>query len=333
MQAEELKTGDGPQTVLLNLHPLEVLVFILSEDLNTPWKENAIEITKTISYYELIPSNKTPETCTELIGILFLDKSVTRELTSIENTIEFLRDTALGMSEKKVEWKLIKKSKSEVIYEILTYEILKNTPPQHSICKALLTDYGLYIVTINSNEIIKEEKEKWINALENSLSITNMEEPNKLLEETHNVERRPYSLLLGPAFANWKVISAKVDDCRTQVIWAPPYYNKGYLFECVEVVTVPWPRYPIETLIDKEREFFKILYKKEPKFSILKKAKRELVYSFTHPKDHLLVTCVVRGIISDGVYYNIRYQRGLPNQMTNEKILQWKERLESIKIP
>jgi hypothetical protein len=319
--------------------PSETIVLKSPNNSYANWKEIARCVTEKEGMIEYIPSDQQIANWSELICIQYFDKSSMKRKASnsIEDTMELFRESTLASNAgNKVTWRLIEKNKSDAIYEWILHKSFKNIPPEHEVARAFLTDTGLHRIgfTRKNKEMSPEERERCIKSLRDSVSVVSIEEAKSTTQGLSILDRVKDSLNLGKAFENWKEVNTYTfENGYTMVLRVPSDFKGGYVDECLEVTTMP---NLYEATIDKLFEVEKVnVQKKSPnpiEFSILKRSPTEIMYSFTHPQDHLQVTGVVRILLSDQGYYSISYKRGLPKELKPEEVQLWKARLEEIQI-
>ena len=320
------------------LDSAETIVLKLPKDYSS-WREISRIVDEKKCIVERIPLDQTNSNWSELIAIQYADKEnlIMKGCIFIEDCIDLIREQTINSHPgKKVTWRIIDKCKTNIIYEWILHEQYKDIPPQHEIARAFLTEKGFHRIgfTRKNNEMNLDEREKWIELLRESVSVVSMEEARNIPHGLSMVDKLKDSLDLGATFRDWKVINTyNFEMGYTMVISIPPSQKENeYIIECLEMTTTPnFNSVSIDKFFETEKM---ILHSRSEKvnFTILKKTPNEIIYSFVHPKDHLLLTGVVRSFISNHGYYSICYKYGLPNELSKEKVLQWKECLEAIKI-
>ena len=178
------------------------------------------------------------------------------------------------------------------------------------------------------------EREKWIKLFRESATVVPTESAINISNGLSMVEKFKDSLDLGATFQDWAIVSSyAMDNGYTLVGRIPPSQKTSYITECLEVVTMPnFRECSSDQFFETEKEF---IQKKSPKnieFQILKQSPSEVVYCYSHPMDHLLLTAVVRILLADQGYFSVTYKRGLPRKMKKTEISQWQKQLETIKI-
>lgn len=319
--------------------PSETIVFKSPNNSYANWKEIARCVTEKEGIIECIPSNQQIANWSELICIQYFDTSCMKRkaINSIEDAIELLRATTLASYPgNKVTWRQIEKNKSDAIYEWILHKPFKNIPPQHEVARIFLTNTGLHRIgfTRKNKEMSSEERDRYIKSLCASVSVVSIEEAKHSTQALSILDRVKDSVNLGKAFENWKEVDTYTFmNGHTMVIRVPSDFKGGYIDECLEVTTKPnLYETTIDQLFEIEKENFQKKSANPIKFSIHKRLPNEIIYSFTHPHDHLQVTAVVRTFLADNGYYSIRYKRGLPKKLRPEEVQLWKEKLEAIKI-
>ena len=319
--------------------PSETIVLKSPNNSYANWKEIARFVTEKEGVIEYIPSDQQIANWSELICIQYFDKSAMKKKASnsIEDAMELFRESILAYyTGNKVTWRLIEKNKSDAIYEWILHKPFKDIPPQHEVARAFLTDMGLHRIgfTRKNKEMSSEERERCIKSLQDSVAVVSIEKAKSEAQALSILDRVKDSLNLGKAFENWKEINTYTfENGYTMVTRVPPAFKGGYVDECLEVSTMPnIYEAAIGQLFEVEKKSVQKKSSNPIKFSILKKSPTEIIYSFTHPQDHLQVTGVVRILLSDQGYYSICYKRGLSRELKIEEVQLWKTRLEEIKI-
>lgn len=320
--------------------PPEMIVLKLSPDLDRGWKEISRYVTEKEGAVECIPSNQHIVNWSELIAIQYFDKSFMNQkaTSSIEDAVDLIRETTIDSYPwNKVTWKIVEKNKSDLIYEWILHKPFKSVPPQHVVVRAFLTDTGFHSIgfTRRNKEMTSDERGKWIKTLRDSVFIVSLEEAKNMANGLSIVNKLKDSLNLGVAFKNWKVVGSDMfQNGHAKVTRVPPSYTEGHIVECLEVTTMPtYCPSSVDQLLEAEKRAIQEMACTTVEFSILKKSSpTEIIYSFVYPQGHFKITGVVRTFLADQGYYSIIYKRRLPNVLKPKEILQWKERLEAIKV-
>lgn len=330
-----------------NMHPMtpindlgiDMVLLKLPSRSAANWKEISRHTTEQEGMVEFIPSNQRTSSWSELVSIQYFDKSIVKGkmARSIKEAINALQKETLASYEgTKITWNLIELNKSDAIYERILHRSLNNLIPEHDIAKAFLTDAGFHRVafTRKYKEMSPKEREQCIEILRNSTSLVSAEEAKKHPEALSILDKIKNSLVLGEAFKTWKELQCySFETGYTVSAHVPPSFDGNYVDECLEITTLPSSgEASIEQLFEGEKKLIRKKSSDPIEFPVLKKTSHEIIYSFCHPKDHLLVTGIVRTFLTDKGYYSICYKRGLPDKLKTEEILQWKEVLEKIEV-
>ncbi|MCK4934488.1 MAG: hypothetical protein KAR79_02765, partial [Simkaniaceae bacterium] len=178
-----------------------------------------------------------------------------------------------------------------------------------------------------------KEREKWIKLLKENSSVIAFEEAANS-EGLSLVDKLKDSVILGSNFQNWSMIRThNTQYGYINITYIPPTQVDSYITECLEVVTMPVTNaIPMDTLFDVEKQQIQKDADENVEFHVLEESPLEIIYTYSHPKDHLQCNALVRGFHTDYGYYSIRYKRGLDRQLKKPEILQWKEKLKSISV-
>lgn len=315
--------------------PLETARLKLPCSSASNWKEINRLVNKQEGMIENIPLNQTPQNWSELICIQYMDISSITTKHSFENILASLRETTLSSYPgNQVTWRIIEKNKDPVIYEWILHKSYKDIPPQHEIVRAFITDKAFHRVGFTrKNEMMNpDEREMWIKLLKENASVVPFQEGTNS-DCLSLADKFKDSLTIGDYFHDWEIIGTFIaENGYTRVRRIPPS-ETGYVTECIEVVTMPNVKaLPIDLFFQTEIDLINGRTHMKVKFHVLQKSTSEVIYVYSHPKDHLQLNAVVRTFITDRGYYSISYKRGLAGQMQKEEILKWKEKLQAIQV-
>lgn len=320
--------------------PAETIILKLPSNSCANWKEIGRSVTEKEGIVERIPFNQTVKNCSEHICIQFYDRSTWGKMrgASAEKLLDQLRETILtAYPGNKVTWKIIEKNENDFIYEWILHKPYKDVSPQHEIARYFLTENGFHRIgfTRKNAEMNAAEREGWIKLLKENTSVVSFEEAANTSEGLSMVDRIKNSVDLGSAFQDWTVLDTFVYDNGYTLVSriSPAQQRESYIAECLEVATKPISDpISIDKLIKLERTIAQGKSKKV-KFRVIKKTPTEVIYTYSYPKDHLILNAVVRAFDSDQGYYSISYKHGLNNEiMKEDEIQHWVEKLEAIKI-
>lgn len=318
--------------------PSEILILQLPEETYRDWKEISRCVSEKNALVEYIPLDQRNESWSQLISIHYYDRSmIQNSIASLGQMIEVMRKEIVSRYPGvKVSWKVIQKNKSDFIFEWILYQHHENSPPQHEIARAFLTDSGLHRVgfTRKYSKMSPAEREKWISLLQESSSLVRLETALKEAKKLSITDKIKDTISLGEAFKDWKEINTfAFDTGYTIVTRIPPGQNEERVLECVETTTMPNVRgLSVGQLFEREKQAL-LANSKKIKFNVLYTSPIETIYSFAYPnEDKLIVNGVVRLFITDYGYYSICYKHGLPEKLSKDEIQKWKERLKAVKV-
>jgi len=318
--------------------PLETAILKLPDNSEANWKEISRFLSNKEGSIETIPLNQTIQDWSELICIQYIDTSEWKK--NIDPTLDSVLDcvrkeTLSSYPEKMVTWNIIEKNQDDVIYEWILHKSYKNNPPQHEISRAFLTKRGLHRVgfTRKNGQMSLEEREKWVNLLKENSSVVSFQE-GRLSPALSMVEKLRDSVSLGPNFLDWKKINTYAfENGFTAICYIPSTHIGSYVTECLELVTMPNVNaVSLNQFFEAEKKLIREKTDKKVNFRVIERSPCEIIYSYSHPKDHLQCNAVVRIFISERGYYSFSYKLGLTGSMQKEEILLWKDRLKTINI-
>lgn len=318
--------------------PSEIIVLKLHDNNYRHWREICRNVTEKDGCIEYIPTVQTPENWSELIAIQYKDLSALfkgNNIWSLEEILSLLKKTTQNYYPgAKVTWNIIEKNKNSIIYEWILHKPYKKVPPQHEIARAFLTETGFHRIgfTRRNREMTPDEQNKWIKLFRESAMVVSLEEAihNKGLSMADKVKD---TLDIKSAFPDWEVLlSHSLPQGYSSTCFVPSSQKESYITEGLEVITMPDSHASIELIFEGEKQSIQKKFSEEIKYDILKQSLTEWIYSYSHPRDLLRVTSVTRAFITDQGYYSVSYKFCQPTDLDREKILYWKERLETIKF-
>ena len=317
-------------------HPSETMIFKLPDNSEGNWKEISHYVTKTEGIIERIPLNQTINKWSDLICMQYFDISTKNEKArnDIQVILDNLKKVILSRYPKKqTTWKIIEKTKKDVIYEWILHKPYQTIRPQHEIVRAILTNTSVHLIGFTKkNEIMSgEEREKWINLLKENISIISFQEgiKSKGLSLANKLKD---SLSLGSNFRDWRIENVfSLNDGFTLVCYIPPSQLSGYITECLEVITKPNVQ---ERSLDQFLESEKALIQEKfySNIQVLEKSQKEVIYAYSYPKNNLKVNAIIRTFLTDHAYYSINYKHGFEGLMGEEESLKWQEKLKIIHV-
>lgn len=318
--------------------PEEMVVLQLSKDSIHNWKEILRFVTDKEGIVELIPLNQKVKNWSELICIEYIGRAIlNRQMAiSIDDSVDLIKKkTISSYPGNQVSWRIIEKNKSDIIYEWILHKPYKNIPAQHQISRAYLTEKGLHRIgfTRQYNEMTPDERDEWIKLMQKSIFIVSSEEVRNI-NQGLSLANKENSLDLGETFKDWEIATNYLFEIGYSIVtYTPPFHNKEYITECLEVTSLPVLN---NAYIDQYFELEKKSAQKESlnKLDIIffKKSPTEIIYSFVYPHDNLLVTAITRSFISNGGYYSLCCKHGHPEALKKEEIMLWIEQLENVKV-
>ena len=319
--------------------PLETIVLELPNGSYADWKEIVRSVNEKEGMVERIPLNQTANNWSELIGMQHYsisdwDKSLVISIKDIVDHME--KTTRSAYPGNKVTWRILEKNESDIIYEWILHKGYKNVPPQHEIVRAFLTKNCFHRIAFAKrySEMSVVEREKWIKLLRESVTVVPIESAINNSNGFSMAENFKDSVDLGATFQDWSTTNTCVlENGYTLVCHIPPSQKTSYITECLEVTTMPnFHECCLDQFFEIERKIIQNSSPKKVRFQMLKQSPSEVIYCYSHPADHLVLTVIVRTFLANQGYYSISYRRGLPAKMKQAKISQWQRKLETIKI-
>jgi hypothetical protein len=329
-----LTQGKAYAIALVERPPSKSIVLKLPNNGHANWKEVARSVTKKEGIVERIPLDQTPQNWSELISIQYSEKS---KSDSLESILGRMRDrTFATYADKRGTWQVIENNQQDCIYEWILHEPHEDGPPYHEIVRMFTTEFGIHRIgfTRQNAEIDTDEREKWIQLFKKSTSLVSFEDAASASDGLSMADKFKDSLNLGPIFQDWQVHHTySMDNGWTQNCRIPSSQDGYYITECLEVTTMPvLDTNSVDQLFTIEKDQVRKDCMRNVKFHILKKTPNEIIYYYSHPKDLLQLTGVVRTVFSHRGYYSITYKRGLEAEMKKADILQWAKQLQRIEV-
>lgn len=295
------------------------------------WKELVRNITNQAGIIEYIPVDQTSQNWSKIINIQFLEEKI---YAPIGMVLDRIRDEVIAAHPNcKVIWKVIEKNERDFLYEWIVHEPNQNAP-YHAIGRMFITNKGTHRIGIDHQheKMSGDERKKLIRLLKESVSLVSFEDISSTLDGLSMGDWFKDSLNLGPIFQNWSKVRIYSMDSYTSVCHIPPIHDGNYterletIISEVDCDSVD-PLFAIEKDVIREKNIHN-----EVKFHILKKTPDEIIYYYSHPKDQVQLTAVVRTFIHERKYYSLMYKHELPEEMKKEDVLQWAKRLQTIAI-
>ncbi len=312
-------------------HPSETLILKLPDNSEGDWKEITHHVDKTEGIIERIPLNQNTKNWSNLICVQYYDiPTLNRPDDDIQWILDGLKSTTISSyPDKLATWKIIEKTNKDAIYEWTSYH---NTT-QHEVARVILTNTGFHRIgfTKKNGIMSSDERQKWINLLRENTSLVSFQEGVKSngLSLMNNLQN---SVSIETTnFNDWVVLNTfSFGNGFTSVCYIPTSQVGEYLTECLEVVTGPNPQeLSLNQFFDRTTAFIKEKHNKID-IQVLQRSPKEIIFTYTHPQDHLQVNSVVRLFLTDHGCYSITYKRGLEGLMEKGESLKWQEKLKTI---
>ena len=326
-------------------YPSETLILKLPDNSEDNWKEIFHHVNKNEGIIERIPLNQTIKNWSNLICIQYYDISkLDRPDDVIQGFLDSMKNTTLSSyPDKLATWKLIEKTSKGAIYEWMSY----HNSTQHEVARVVLTNTGLHRIgfTKKNGIMSSDERQKWIKLLRENTLLASFQKASKSnglslankLQDSLSLEKTDFS--------DWVLVDTNTllfDSGFTSVCYIPTsqiptsqvgkYLVGEYLTECLEIATAPnTQELSINQFFDRITAVLKENHNKV-NIQVLQKSPKEIIYTYSHPKDHLLVNAVVRMFLTDHGCYSITYKRGLEGLLEKEESLKWQEKLKTIHV-
>lgn len=316
--------------------PSETFLLNLPNNESQNWKEISRYISAKETMVESIPCDQTAENWSELIAFQFF--RMRGEGKSIDDIIYNIRETILSAyPEGKVTWNIIEKNKNDIIYEWALHEQYNNVPPQHEIARGISTEKGLHRIgfTLKNKEMTPDIREKWVKLLRESALVVPLKVAMDTPEGLSIVDSLRKSIDLPESFQGWEVVMDLYEPNGTSFLCKIPYSKKesSYVDECIEIVSIPlYKQITINETFEVEKTCVQKHSENKVEFQILKQSPKEIIYTYSHPKEQLKFNAFVRSFLTDLGYFSFRYRRELPDEMQKEEILEWQAILENIQV-
>lgn len=320
-------------------YPLETLLFKLPDNNEGNWKEISHYLNKTDGISENIPLNQTINNWSNLICIQYSD--ISTESEKVRNDIQFILDnlknrTLSTYPEKQASWKIIEKTDKDALYEWTLYLPNENARPQHEIARAILSNTGFHRIGITKkNGIMSDlERQKWIKLLKENSSIISLKEAEKL-KGLSLANKLKDSLSLEANFSDWKAVRTfSSDNGNTQICYIPPSQTvTKYITECIEITTMPnTQQLSARQFFEREKTAIENQSNGKAIIQILQKLPKEILYTYSFPKDHIKRNFIVRTFVTDHGYYSIQYMHEFEGIIEKEESLKWLEKLKTIHV-
>ncbi len=332
------KIADSACTNQVYHPPTETIVLKLPKGSLANWKEISRCVNEQKGSVECIPLNQQSHNWSEMICIQLYGRSGFDQKKSIplENILDSIREENLSAHpSKKITWKVIEKNKNDIIYECISHEPCKGIT-EHEIAHIFLSEKNLHRIgfTRRNNEMSSDEREEKIKLLRESVSIVSLEEAATISDGLSLADKNHSDL--GPAFYDWVVSYAYMLDHGSTLVCHIPKSQASYITEFMQTLVMPnWDASSIDQLFEAEKNTEQRKSIEKIDFQVIKKTPNEIIYCYSYPQDdlQLKVNAVTRSFISDQEgYCSIRYKHALPEWMKKEEILQWKEKLEALRI-
>ena len=320
--------------------PLETVILNPQTGTQKGWKEISRSINKNEVMIELIPETQDTRNWSELIAFqYFSKKTIDKAANTVENIISRLKDTTLtSYPGGKVSWNIVEKSDNDFIYEWKIQEKYKHLPSQYEMARGFLTKKGFHRVgiTVRGKQPTPQEKETWLKALRESADVVSLQTATDSFHGLSMVERIRDSFDIHEKLPDWTVANMfyyPSMECSL-VAWIPPsQVGLLYIDECIEIFSIPAnSQMTTDGMLEIQKSFAQKHSVEEIDFEVLKQTPTEIIYISSYPKDHLLCNLVVRGLLFDQTYYTVSYMRGLTEKLSEEEILKWKNKLETLEI-
>jgi hypothetical protein len=277
----------------------------------------------------------------EKLGLEFIDKSLifSQSTMSIDKAIDNIRKNFIQTHQsEKITLNIIEKNQSDCIYETIVSQPSQDIASDYQLTRAFLTDKGLHQISVihPQTKMNAKERERWIALFRESVSIVNADKAEYATRGLSINNRFINSVDLGAYFADWKSFTddEKKDGSRL-LIKVPPEQQANAQKASLYVAIIPnQTSIDICSLFEMDKKSTEQEAGKEIKFHILSKSPSEIIYRYVYPtgKDNFHVDRIVRNFISESGFCSVCYDLEHQGKLDEQEILQWKERLEAIKI-
>jgi len=201
-------------------------------------------VTKEEGMIELIPLDQDVTNWSDLIGIQIYDRSLWNkgeEATLIDVLDHFMTTLKEANKGRKFSWKILQSNKRAAIYEWCVKEKDSDKIIETEIARAFLTDKFFHRIgfTKKDKRISFEEKEKWIKALRENVSVVPYEKAVESIGLSV-VEKLKDSLALSDYFRFWnRVYTYQTVYGATGVTFVPPWQTGSFFSEQLDIATIP----------------------------------------------------------------------------------------------
>jgi len=298
------------------------------------WKEIVRNTKLTEGMVEWIPCNQTKDNFSEIIAIQYYEKSILDEnMRNLDKAIEKIRKVALSaFPSNKVSFKILEKNQNDILYEVLHQEY-KDSPKEHEISRILFTKRGFHRVGISQrySEINSIKREECIKNLKEISIVTSNEAAES--EGFSLVDKIKDSLDIGTKFSEWTLIDIfAFSNGGYLVKRTPPGHNLGAISEILEIFTMPLYGLTIDQSFVAQKKKHEERFLEKIEFNVLTKSQTESISNFSVKVDQNIINFIEKIIVLKHGYYCITYKIALPEKLTDDVILYWKQQLDNVKV-